>query len=75
MFVAIHHPTNDGTYVAIIDGPGFDSGTELADGYEVDAHVRSFATVEEAEAWVVDTGSDVDINDMATVTGGRVLTY
>lgn len=52
-FVAYDVPHNEGVEQGIIDGPGFTSGTSLVDLYEVDAEIASFATREEAEAWLV----------------------
>lgn len=53
-FVAYDVPHNDGLVQGIIDGPGFESGGELVDLYEVDASIASFATREEAEAWLAE---------------------
>lgn len=52
MAVAYYVPHSDGTESGIIDAPGFSSGLSLIDLYEVDATIRSFASREEAEAWL-----------------------
>jgi hypothetical protein len=52
--VAFYVPHNEGVETGIIDGPGFDSGTRLVDLYEVDGEIASFATKEEAQAWLAE---------------------
>jgi hypothetical protein len=52
--VAFDIPHNDGREQGIIDGPGFDSELSLVDLYEVDGVIKSFATREEADAWLIE---------------------
>lgn len=71
LVVAFHVPHNDGTEIGIIDGPGFDTDTRLVDLYEVDGQIRSFATRQEAEAWL---SSEVKGHPPLTpTTGGAYL--
>lgn len=72
MFVAFYFPHNEGVVAAIITGPGFDSGTNLTDLYEVDAEVQSFATLDDAKNWLAQYG--LDEGDFDIVTGGLLHT-
>jgi hypothetical protein len=58
--VAFDVPHNEGLEQGIITGPGFDSGTALVDLYEVDAQIKSFATVEEARDWLASLRAEND---------------
>jgi hypothetical protein len=71
VIVGFYFPHIDGSVLGIIDGPGFDSKQMLIDGYEVDATIESFETLEEAEAWAEDHNDDGEI-EWTEVTGGRV---
>jgi hypothetical protein len=58
MIVAYYFTHNDGEARGILDAPGQESGLELVDLYEADGTIRTFATREEAEAWLKEQDDD-----------------
>lgn len=73
MIVAFHVPHNEGVQAGIITSPGFDSETSLVDLYEVDASIKSFDTLAEAQDWLKEVyeNDDEDL-DFTEVPGGLV---
>ena len=69
MVVVFYHPHNEGTVFGLITGTGFDTGTALVDGYEVDATIKSFDTEDEAREYLIDE-HDADLSMLESVAGG-----
>lgn len=72
MIVAYRVPHNEGVEMGIITGPGFDSGTNLVDLYEVDAKVQSFETLDQAIDWHEEEDAEGKL-EWESVPGGLVL--
>jgi hypothetical protein len=70
--VAFRVPHNEGLIAGIITGPEFDTGTDLVDLYEVDATIKSFATEDEARAWLLgdEELAEFEELDLEPVSGG-----
>lgn len=60
MIVAYYIPHNDGVEAGILTKSGQSTGLTLVDLYEVDGEIRSFETLEEADAWI--RGHSLDPN-------------
>jgi hypothetical protein len=63
--IAYYVPHNQGIAAGIITGPRFDSGSDLVDLYEVDASIKSFNAVAEAEAWLdQEAGDELELQEV-----------
>lgn len=72
--VAYCVPHNEGSEYGVITGAGFETQGEIVDLFEVDATIKSFDTVTEAEEWLKGKVEDVDQEflPMDEVPGGLV---
>lgn len=70
MFVILRFPHNEGCVTAVITGPEFDSGSLLVDAYEVDATLKSVATMAEVNLALADMDGVPSTEGFETVPGG-----